>query len=166
MMADIAPARHNPTLPPAQVDPTPESNKAMIIIVALCIIREAKGSSEESIAPDDQFCEAEKLKKYRASLKKGLTLVQPRHKPNGTYHIRHTRTGKIKKNDLLPLSKQNRPTIVLSSDDECMEEASKIINNQARPQVISRDGHSTSDDEQSSTCFEEGDTIEQLQKKM
>ncbi|KAI7958514.1 hypothetical protein MJO29_006731, partial [Puccinia striiformis f. sp. tritici] len=47
MMADIAPARHNPTLPPAQVDPTPESNKAMIIIVALCIIREAKGSSEE-----------------------------------------------------------------------------------------------------------------------
>ncbi|KNF00079.1 hypothetical protein PSTG_06700 [Puccinia striiformis f. sp. tritici PST-78] len=116
--------------------------------------------------PDDRFREAEKLKKYRASLKKGLTLVQPRQKPNGTYHIRHTRTGKIKKNNLLPLSKQNRPTIVLSSDDECMEEASKIINNQARPQVISRDGHSTSDDEQSSTCFEEGDTIEQLQKKM
>ncbi|KAI7962671.1 hypothetical protein MJO28_000765 [Puccinia striiformis f. sp. tritici] len=290
MTADITPARHNPTLPLAQVDPTPESNEAMIIIVALCIIREAKGSSEEidrlfdelpnhpetgtpnapttyykrhehtqteihnillslhhemqrndllgchripwdihtavanelergtttkglytpnrclnvfkrakkqfiefetlratphsklnntpitpspnhhllkdlvpNQAPDDRF--REKLKKYRASLKNGFTLVQPRHKPNGTYRIRHTRTGKIKKNDL-PLPKQNRPTIVLSSDDECMEEALKIINNQARPQVISRDGHSTSDDEQSSTCFEEGNTIEQLQKKL
>ncbi|POW07611.1 hypothetical protein PSTT_08189, partial [Puccinia striiformis] len=244
MTADITPARHNPTLPLAQVDPTPESNEAMIIIVALCIIREAKGSSEEidrlfdelpnhpetgtpnapttyykrhehtqteihnillslhhemqrndllgchripwdihtavanelergtttkglytpnrclmyskeyvfsnfliRIAPLAIGSETKnshlrqknnlvptrpqmtdfvkKLKKYRASLKNGLPWFSLDTNQWNISHKAHE--NRENQEERSSFTKQNRPTIVLSSDDECMEEALKII---------------------------------------